>query len=233
MNFLRDSAGIGLQGRLLKAFSSSALVLSALASTVVLASSAQAVETCESGSFPATNFTNCQDTSSDPNTPFSVDWISGPTGGIGDIELTDISASQTYPTAQLDVGFAPPVNTASLGQYRYKITGPAQFDFSFFKISTQSTTPWNATKYIFGDDSFTNLSLLATLELASDDVNEDVATYLSPTNQIWVEVNYFGDSIENLQDIHSTPGPLPVLGAGAAFGFSRKLRNRIKASRQS
>jgi hypothetical protein len=26
-----------------------------------------------------------------------------------------------------------------------------------------------------------------------------------------------------------TPGPLPILGAGAAFGFTRKLRNRIKA----
>jgi hypothetical protein len=29
---------------------------------------------------------------------------------------------------------------------------------------------------------------------------------------------------------NQTPGPLPILGAGAAFGFSRKLRNRIKAS---
>jgi hypothetical protein len=27
------------------------------------------------------------------------------------------------------------------------------------------------------------------------------------------------------------PGPLPILGAGAAFGFSRKLRGRIKAAR--
>ena len=26
------------------------------------------------------------------------------------------------------------------------------------------------------------------------------------------------------------PGPLPLLGAGAAFGFSRKLRSRIKGS---
>jgi hypothetical protein len=26
------------------------------------------------------------------------------------------------------------------------------------------------------------------------------------------------------------PGPLPILGAGAVFGFSRKLRNRIKTS---
>lgn len=27
-----------------------------------------------------------------------------------------------------------------------------------------------------------------------------------------------------------TPGPLPILGAGAAFGFSRRLRSRVKAS---
>ncbi|MCT0206721.1 hypothetical protein [Synechococcus sp. CS-1332] len=26
----------------------------------------------------------------------------------------------------------------------------------------------------------------------------------------------------------SVPGPLPILGAGAAFGFSRKLRRRVK-----
>ena len=26
------------------------------------------------------------------------------------------------------------------------------------------------------------------------------------------------------------PGPLPLLGAGAAFGFSRRIRSRIKAS---
>jgi len=29
-----------------------------------------------------------------------------------------------------------------------------------------------------------------------------------------------------------TPGPLPLLGAGAAFGFSRRLRKRIQSSRQ-
>jgi hypothetical protein len=27
------------------------------------------------------------------------------------------------------------------------------------------------------------------------------------------------------------PGPLPLFGIGAAFGFSRRLRNRIKGSR--
>jgi hypothetical protein len=32
-------------------------------------------------------------------------------------------------------------------------------------------------------------------------------------------------------DVPSIPGPLPLFGAAAAFGFSRKLRNRIKVTR--
>lgn len=40
-----------------------------------------------------------------------------------------------------------------------------------------------------------------------------------------------GQSLTGITDtVTQTPGPLPLLGAGAAFGFSRKLRNRIKAS---
>ncbi|MEB3316835.1 MAG: hypothetical protein VKO39_01640 [Cyanobacteriota bacterium] len=31
----------------------------------------------------------------------------------------------------------------------------------------------------------------------------------------------------------ATPGPLPLLGMGVGFGFSRRLRSRIKTSRQS
>ncbi|MEB3335489.1 MAG: hypothetical protein VKP70_10955, partial [Cyanobacteriota bacterium] len=32
------------------------------------------------------------------------------------------------------------------------------------------------------------------------------------------------------QTVSQVPGPLPILGAGAAFGFSRKLRARIKSA---
>jgi hypothetical protein len=38
-------------------------------------------------------------------------------------------------------------------------------------------------------------------------------------------------NIDAIKNTFQTPGPLPVLGAGAAFGFSRKLRSRIKAAR--
>jgi hypothetical protein len=38
--------------------------------------------------------------------------------------------------------------------------------------------------------------------------------------------------VSNVVNItESVPGPLPVLGAAAAFGFSRKLRKRIKSSK--
>lgn len=40
------------------------------------------------------------------------------------------------------------------------------------------------------------------------------------------------DSFENsFQQASTVPGPLPVLGAGVAFGFSRKLRRRIDGAR--
>lgn len=56
-------------------------------------------------------------------------------------------------------------------------------------------------------------------------------------NKVWVSDSYSTGANGELDNIsntfHRTPGPLPVLGAGAAFGFSRKLRGRIKASRSA
>ena len=37
-----------------------------------------------------------------------------------------------------------------------------------------------------------------------------------------------GQAIAAPPGLTSVPGPLPILGLGAAFGFSRKLRRRIK-----
>jgi hypothetical protein len=39
-----------------------------------------------------------------------------------------------------------------------------------------------------------------------------------------------GDQIQVVIDATEVPGPLPLLGAGAAFGYSRRLRRRIRAS---
>lgn len=49
------------------------------------------------------------------------------------------------------------------------------------------------------------------------------ATIPTGANYVWAQV----------EAVASVPGPLPIFGAGAAFGFSRKLRKRIQESRVS
>lgn len=47
----------------------------------------------------------------------------------------------------------------------------------------------------------------------------------------WQVTSGAGTGITQITNsIYQTPGPLPLLGAGAAFGFSRKLRQRVKIS---
>ena len=43
-------------------------------------------------------------------------------------------------------------------------------------------------------------------------------------------MNSFNNGYQQ-QDLNLVPGPLPLFGLGAAFGFSRRLRSRIKGSR--
>jgi hypothetical protein len=43
-----------------------------------------------------------------------------------------------------------------------------------------------------------------------------------------VQVTGWNDTVFQT-DPNVVPGPLPILGAGIAFGYSRKLRSRIKA----
>jgi hypothetical protein len=61
----------------------------------------------------------------------------------------------------------------------------------------------------------------------------------TPGLTIWVEDTYsttvpgaqitgMSNSFTTMKNGTEVPGPLPLLGAGAAFGFSRKLRNRMK-----
>lgn len=44
-----------------------------------------------------------------------------------------------------------------------------------------------------------------------------------------IEIKTYQDRVDQAR-IPGVPGPLPLLGAGAAFGFSRKLRRRVQAA---
>jgi len=89
---------------------------------------------------------------------------------------------------------------------------------------------WNAT---LGD--YTPGTLITSLMI--DRVNSFKSYTFWPSqkyNQLYIRdiANANEDMIDNYSNIYrQVPGPLPILGAGAALGFSRKLRGRIKASR--
>ena len=62
-----------------------------------------------------------------------------------------------------------------------------------------------------------------------------VRTFVSGTKTIAVSQNFIASGGRRLSAFttdftQQVPAPLPLLGAGAAFGFSRRLRSRIKTS---
>ncbi len=83
-------------------------------------------------------------------------------------------------------------------------------------------------KYIYSDDTFS--TLVQTLHV-DDAMPMQTKALSGGYTKLYVRDVYTGTGIVTMQNNFQTPGPLPVLGAGAAFGFSRKLRSRIKAAR--
>jgi hypothetical protein len=80
---------------------------------------------------------------------------------------------------------------------------------AFTGITTNASTPINQAKTV---DAFFDVNKsLAQIGLAAP-----VISYTSGSEQII------------LREITATPGPVPFLGAAAAFGYSRRLRNRIQ-----
>jgi hypothetical protein len=57
------------------------------------------------------------------------------------------------------------------------------------------------------------------------------------TTTLWVLDTYnlmsTAPALDNVKNRFLTPGPLPICAAGVAFGFSRKLRSRVKAARSA
>jgi len=85
---------------------------------------------------------------------------------------------------------------------------------TFTGMFNAGSTPFNEAKAV---DAFFDVNKsLEQIGLASP-----IITYTSGTEQII------------LRDLTRTPGPVPLLGAAAAFGYSRKLRNRIQKSTPS
>lgn len=156
-----------------------------------------------------------------------------PTVGAGEIEfqfdpLPKLPGA-TFPGIHtVDVDFLPDLNGPIVGIFEYKIdiTDPTQyFDAIGLAWNDLATSGVTVTKEVFSDAFTTNI-LTLTMDDQVGILPHD--TYKS----IWVRDTYNVPAQSALDDFSNSysqvPGPLPLLGAGAAFGFSRRLRRRIK-----
>ena len=139
--------------------------------------------------------------------------------------------------AEVDVTntFSPPVAPNTTSFLTYSLTAsPGIWWYSVELDSTHQGTGVSVTKEIFSDANLTNkiIPSLVSIDGSVDGPDAIPNTY----NKIWVKDSYTTGPNGQLVSINNefkqeVPGPLAILGAGTAFGFSRKLRSRIKAGR--
>ena len=134
-----------------------------------------------------------------------------------DIALVDA----LRPSAELDF-----VGWKVTGKYTF--TGPslAKFDFKAQSVSDVQLLE-NTTNPGTPVTTFTEFSVTGDGTL-DDEIDFDIARNNSGSNASatgTITDFKFEAYYENVEDV---PGPLPIVGAAAAFAWSRKLRNRLK-----
>jgi len=156
----------------------------------------------------------------DPNTPWHLTLDFNPNRG-GDNNISD-------------TGYL---------MYKITITDPTQY-FDQVKLgNTSSITNGNytLTKNLYSDAGFT-IPVVTLNSLFNPPTPSGTSVSSSNLQTLYVRDDYnvlvtSNGVIDNLQNSFGqrgpttgVPGPLPLLGLGAAFGMSRKLRKRIKGS---
>jgi hypothetical protein len=168
-------------------------------------------------------------------------WLSTTTLGdlndldVNNVPLTEVSAVQPLPgdyLFNLDKVFT---NTAFNFTYEALITDPNRV-FSAVDLDSDADVFANPASVLTAVYSFTGGN--SPITLRSTNGTPDFAAVSGSPTTIIVNNDYDGngaiDAIENsFQQKHTVPGPVPLLGAGAAFGFSRRLRRRLKGGSQA
>ena len=136
----------------------------------------------------------------------------------------NLNTARTTPGA-LDYGISvlnPNLsNGFVLGQAQANITGGG---FGNTSTSTITSSSFAAP----GSTTVTNNSTATVVGFNSGVTSATFNQSYTPQGGATPIVSSLGITIDQNAPGEGAPGPLPILGAGAAFGFSRKLRRRVK-----
>lgn len=135
----------------------------------------------------------------------------------------------------IDLLFEPPENGPQMDrlQYDFTVSNPGWW---ISEAALDSTVPnpggVNVKKEIYSDPSYTNLIWSATSIDGSVSAFQPMNNFYSTLYVIDSYTIPAGRSLGRVRNTYrQSPAPFPLIGAGAAFVFSRKLRRRLKAAR--
>lgn len=147
------------------------------------------------------------------------------TGATGMTHNLNLNSANNWSNAKIMLNYKLTVSsgTNKLKNYSGNLTGDNGTQWAMSLAATNATSPSTTTDFptTLGQQATTPTKLF----------NKNVSTTNFSNDVI---ANATGDGLTqfsnrlNQQLPPKAPGPLPLLGAGAAFGFSRKLRNRVK-----
>ena len=226
-------------GRIPQLFGHAVLAAGVLAGGASLLNGGEAMAACPPVSGSPQNWSGNVGTVSATN-------VAGSLPGTADCSLvsqqTNVATFDTdFETTGAGGLFGP---TTLVYSYQLTTTTPGHwFDFALVDSDLDLLGAGNnvITKNIYSDPGFTNLIYTAN---STDGSNSGLLPITGQYSTIYVRdsITLVGGAggtgpvadLDNVTNtVTQTPGPLPILGAGAAFGFSRKLRGRIKAARLS
>jgi hypothetical protein len=160
-----------------------------------------------------------------------------PTVGSGTIQFVE----QTPGIWVVDVDFIQDLVASKSGIFGFDLDIDPSFGMSFDEVGLAMIGPpvsmpmFTASKTIAGMTPLT-LNVNEMLKSATGIIGGEVKSIsVMDTYAVTVgSISSFQNSFTQKPDQGTpdqVPGPLPLLGAGAAFGFSRRLRTRVLAAR--
>jgi hypothetical protein len=162
-----------------------------------------------------------------------------PTVGMGTLQFLE----QTPGVWVMDVDFIPDLSTPFAGLLEFDLTiDPApnnRFTFDRYGLVVAgppvgTIPPVFKVKTISTDLPMIMADQMTPVVVDVFDSNLKTTRIRNDYSVTQGSVNSFQNSftqVEGPGDPETVPGPLPLLGAGAAFGFSRRLRTRVLAAR--
>ena len=204
-----------------KKLSIAGLVVAAAASSAIAFGSAPAKAACIGGNNPCTTFdpstistpTNVGSYTGSPGAP-----VSAYTHARFQLVVQNLEATGPFEAGDLILNLIPGASNLNLGKVNFNSNGT--FDGAWTALSSNVTTAFNwsnaTISYTIPSGLNVGTKLFAVLQYAEDSTGSFAQT--SASNFLSTATN----------PSTGTPAPLPLLGAGAALGFSRRLRKQIK-----